>query len=136
MTPPKCRLCGIAHYIREGCVFGKNTSAERGEAPKGGERTRGRSRDCSSSRLSARAGGKPVKNSSLSAKKLSKRIRQEGALNDAGGSADAVIAGAAMFAAMGESPERKPGPNRAQNGLTAARGGKERSIKAESARKK
>jgi hypothetical protein len=65
--------------------------------------------------------------------KRSKRILSSGGINAdpagvsddyAGGSANAVIAGAATFAAMGESPERKPGPNRAQNGLTARRDGK------------
>lgn len=67
------------------------------------------------------------------AEKRSKRILSSGGIKAdpaevpddyAGGSADAVIAGAATFAAMGESPERKPGPNRAQNGLTARRDGK------------
>lgn len=65
---------------------------------------------------------RPAMNSSLGAMSQSKRIRQEGALNDAGGSANAVIAAGAMSAPMGESPERTPGANRAQNGVTAARG--------------
>lgn len=55
---------------------------------------------------------------------LSKRIRRKGPLKSAGGSANAVNAADAMFASMGESPERKPGANRARNGLTARRDGK------------
>ncbi len=61
---PLCRLCNKPHWQREPHDFGKNTNADEGKAPQGGERTRGRSRDCSSSRITARAGERPVKNTS------------------------------------------------------------------------
>ena len=64
MEAPLCRLCEKRYWSREGCDFGKNTNADEGKAPKGGERRPGRSGDCSSSRLIAQAGGTPVENTS------------------------------------------------------------------------
>lgn len=72
MDRPFCPLCKTNHFAREDHDFGKDTSAERGEAPQGGERRPGRSGDCSSSRLTAQAGGTPVKNTSREGRRVLK----------------------------------------------------------------
>lgn len=78
------------------------------------------------------------------AEKRSKRILSSGGIKAdpagvpddyAGGSANAVIAAGAKFAPMGESPERTPGANRAQNGVTARRDGKPKAKPKKKARK-
>ena len=124
MEAPMCKICEHRHYVRDPHQFGKNTSADEAKDRKVGNARRDSSADCWSSRITAQAGGTPAKNSQLSAKQSSKLIRREGALKYAGGSANAVIAAGALFAPMGESPERTPGANRAQNGVTARRDGK------------
>jgi len=62
MEAPMCKICEHRHYVRDPHQFGKNTSADVGKAPRGGERTPGRSGDCYGSRLSAQAGERPAKN--------------------------------------------------------------------------
>ena len=80
MERPFCPLCKTNHFAREDHDFGKDTSAERGEAPRGGERRPGRSGDCSSSRLTAQAGGTPVKNTSREGRRV---LKAEGVSSDA-----------------------------------------------------
>ena len=80
MERPFCPLCKTNHFAREDHDFGKDTSAERGEAPRGGERRPGRSGDCSSSRLTAQAGGTPVKDTSREGHRV---LNAEGVSSDA-----------------------------------------------------
>lgn len=96
MEAPMCRLCEKRHWARDPHIFGKNTSADRGEAPKGGERRARRSANSSGSRFTAAesksgmrpsrheeidpVGGMPAKNTSREGRRV---LKAEAARRDA-----------------------------------------------------
>lgn len=105
---PHCRLCGKNHWAREGCF---SSLTHKPDTPQAMKAKRGAPSSQSPLKPQPGAAARPA--TKFLVKRKSPPIRPKSALKHAGGSADAVIAAR-------ESLE----PIRAQNGLTAARGGK------------
>jgi hypothetical protein len=63
MEAPMCKICEHRHYVRDPNTFGKNTSASEAKDRKVENARRDSSANSSSSRITAQAGGTPVKNS-------------------------------------------------------------------------